>query len=551
MKKRMLTVLVLVVCTLLLSASAFAAVKCANTTGSSGCYVSINGAIGAASAGDIVMVWPGVYDENVDAYKNNLTIMGGTSPYAPAAPGTVVVDGYNGAGDGFSITGNNVTVKSLTVRHSQGSNFYITGNYAKLDTVRSIGGQYYGIYIDGSSGNGAYSATVMNSYIFGAYYDAIDINGAQATLIQKNTIMNIDDYGIDAYNNGTTNPNNLKIIQNVITGADSECIEIYGESNTNTVQNVTITGNTITNCSDEGIYLEYATKAAISGNTVMNTYYEGIYVDYVYSSKVDHNNISATTDDYCLESYSDYTDASKANTYTSNNCTDAYEGIYIDENNPIVTYNTVKNVGGGDNGITVSCSGTCLNGVIAYNSVTNVSDSYDCFDLSVSGMSIQNNTATSCQGYGYDISGDNNIITNNISKYNGEGDDYSGFYLSGAGNTLSGNTATYSGYFGFEIYSTGAANTLTGNTAQYNTWAGIYINNTGGAGHTTVQSNQVLNNDGEGIVNNDDAGNTIMNKNTSKGNRLDICNDDSGTNFASFLGNIFVTGGQNTACVLN
>ena len=42
-----------------------------------------------------------------------------------------------------------------------------------------------------------------------------------------------------------------------------------------------------------------------------------------------------------------------------------------------------------------------------------------------------------------------------------------------------------------------------------------------------------------------------MNNNTSKGNRLDICNNDSPNAFGSFTGNIFVTGGQTTACVLN
>ena len=273
--------------------------------------------------------------------------------------------------------------------------------------------------------------------------------------------------------------------------------------------------------------------------------------DYIYASKIERNTLYSN-DGYAIDAENDSNLPADANIYTYNNCYDLYYGIYIYEDFPTITYNTVKNVQGCEPGIQVDCyNGGCVGGVVAYNSVSNIACDYDCYDIDHDGMAIQNNTAELCSNYGFDVDGNSNIIMNNKSKYAGYGDGYSGFYVSGYGNTLTGNTAEYSGYAGFEIYSNGGTNTLTGNTAQYNTWAGIYVNNAACAGSTTVQNNKVLNNDGEGIVNSDCAGNTTMNNNTSKGNRLDICNDDNLTPFASFLGNIFVTGGQTTACVLN
>ena len=469
MKKSMLTVLVLVVCTLLLSASAFAAVKCANTTGSSGCYVSINGAIGAASAGDTVMVWPGVYNENVGVGKNNLTIMGGTSPYAPAAPGTVIVDAYDGAGYGFDVTADNVTIKNLTVRNGQDDHFEITGDNAKLNTIRSIGGTSYAIYIEGDA------ASVVSSYIFGSDYDAIEISGAAGAVIQKNIIRNTYDYAIYAYNSGSDNPDNLKIIQNEIYVADGDCIYVYGENSTNPAENLTITDNKISNCDGDGIYGEYLNKAYIARNTIWAVEDDSMDFDYLHASKIERNTLYSNYG-YAIDADNDSNDPADANIYTYNNCYDLYDGFYIEEDFPTITYNTVKNVQGCEQGIEVDCyNAGCVGGVVAYNSVSNIACDYDCYEIDHDGMAIQNNTAELCSEYGFEVTGNNNTIMNNKSKYAGYGDDCSGFYVDGYGNTLTANTAEYSGYFGFEIYSDDGTNTLTGNTAQYNTWAGIYI----------------------------------------------------------------------------
>src|SRR4030042_6134657 len=100
-----LKVLILAVCILLISISAFAAIKCVNTTGSSGCYVTISGAVGAANPGDTIVVWPGRDNGNVTVAKNNLTITGGTSPYSPAPPGNVIVDPYRGCTGPTGTTG--------------------------------------------------------------------------------------------------------------------------------------------------------------------------------------------------------------------------------------------------------------------------------------------------------------------------------------------------------------------------------------------------------------------------------------------------------------
>ena len=62
------------------SQSAFAATACVNPGGTSGCQSSISAAVAAASAGDTILVAPGVYKEDVIITKS-LSLLGRSSKY--------------------------------------------------------------------------------------------------------------------------------------------------------------------------------------------------------------------------------------------------------------------------------------------------------------------------------------------------------------------------------------------------------------------------------------------------------------------------------------
>ena len=141
MKKTILFISV-VALSFVFAVSAFATSRCVNPGGTAGCYASIQSAVDDSSPGDIIYVLVGRYNEHVEISTNNLTIQGaiamgvravpgaGGGTYVPADPATVIVDAYggltplevntqqNGCEPGFNVSGTNVAIKNLTVRHS-------------------------------------------------------------------------------------------------------------------------------------------------------------------------------------------------------------------------------------------------------------------------------------------------------------------------------------------------------------------------------------------------------------------------------------------------
>jgi len=81
--------------------SAFAKTLCVNHSGSNGCFTSINSAVSAASALDVINVWPGTYKEDV-IIGMPLSLIGSgagsTIVDATGMPNGVFVDGFDHAG---------------------------------------------------------------------------------------------------------------------------------------------------------------------------------------------------------------------------------------------------------------------------------------------------------------------------------------------------------------------------------------------------------------------------------------------------------------------
>ena len=104
---------VLIACS---SQDAFAKNLCVNSSGSNGCYSSINAAVAAAAAWDVIRVWPGTYKEDVVIGKPLSLLGGGADSTVIDATGLangIYVDGFDNAGLAH------VTIAGFTVKNAQ------------------------------------------------------------------------------------------------------------------------------------------------------------------------------------------------------------------------------------------------------------------------------------------------------------------------------------------------------------------------------------------------------------------------------------------------
>jgi hypothetical protein len=89
---------------------------CVNSSGSNGCYASINAAVAAASAWDVINVWPGTYKEDVVIGKPLSLLGGGANSTVIDSTGLangIFVNGFDNAGLAH------VTVADLTIKNAQ------------------------------------------------------------------------------------------------------------------------------------------------------------------------------------------------------------------------------------------------------------------------------------------------------------------------------------------------------------------------------------------------------------------------------------------------
>lgn len=119
MPREKFRVLFLLVCAVLISVSsqnASAKTLCVNTAGSNGCYKTISSAVAAASAWDVINVWPGTYKEDV-VIGMPLSLIGSgaqsTTIDATGQPNGVFVDGFDHRGLSY------VIVQGFTVMNAQ------------------------------------------------------------------------------------------------------------------------------------------------------------------------------------------------------------------------------------------------------------------------------------------------------------------------------------------------------------------------------------------------------------------------------------------------
>jgi len=171
---------------------------------------------------------------------------------------------------------------------------------------------------------------------------------------------------------------------------------------------------------------------------------------------------------------------------------------------------------------------SCANGVLDSNNCTN---NYDGIYIeSSSGITVRNNSCNSNEMNGIDVEYSSGIlIEDNECSYPNTG---SGIYLySSSDSTVSGNNCSYSASGdGIDLDTSCSSNIVSGNVCNWNYWDGIWLNL---SDSNTIDSNDCYHsNQGPGVELNYSSNNTIVNNNCSysaAGDGIDLsltCNDN-------------------------
>ena len=125
-------------------------------------HSTIQGAVNTARSGDLVLIEKGVYSETVAVEKDGVTIRG-------VDRNAVVLDGQGKFSNGFTVTGNGVTIQNLTVHSYQQNGIIFTGvlpSGEKEEDEYSYAGDSEGSVVDGYRVD---HVTAYNNGLYGIY----------------------------------------------------------------------------------------------------------------------------------------------------------------------------------------------------------------------------------------------------------------------------------------------------------------------------------------------------------------------------------------------
>ncbi len=363
-------------------------------------------------------------------------------------------------------------------------------------------------------------ATVNNNTIHNSYRRGIALWGDVIdSVVANNTIYDCSQEGIwvnYSYSN--------EIFDNLVYNTSRNTIALANSSDN------LVTKNNLYNSSYGGVGLLDSDRNNISKNTIFNNDLAGIYVRRAHDNQVFNNSIYNSSWAIYL-SHSDDNDIINNTAFNNNN-----GGIFLlhSEVNNIIDNIVNHNLGLGIS-LELSHTNTIETNQIYMNSkggilLNSSSDSHITANIAY-------NNSIDAQ-IGLIVSSDYNIITGNI-VYNG---DLSGIFLSYSdNNSISSNTAFNNSFGGISLYYS-KNNTIFGNNASKNLGQGIWLE---ASSDNLIAQNTVNNNAENGIVVFEGwgwaIGNRITNNTVSHnglyGLKMQTVSSDNTVTFNNFVGN--------------
>ncbi|WP_440947811.1 NosD domain-containing protein [Methanosarcina sp. T3] len=279
---------------------------------------SIQAAVSSASSGDVIIVKPGTYTENIRITTTpNLVIRSETGK-----PEDTIITARSSSTNVFYTEVNNTTIsgfKITGVESTSAAGIYLVRCSNCNITNNDLSDNYIGVYLRYSDYNRVLDNVVLGKnkgfYLQDSKYNTLSGNRADSSNqygmhlvrsqrnILSNNIANLNGYGIVLENSSNynkvigntansnsnygiyfTNSNNCEITDNIATN-NSRSIYLR-TSHTNT-----ISGNDVSENNYYGILISYSNYNTISGNTANNTY-RGIHLDSSDGNKVLGNTVA-------------------------------------------------------------------------------------------------------------------------------------------------------------------------------------------------------------------------------------------------------------------
>ena len=463
-------------------------------------FPTISSAVAAAQSGDRILVAPGIYQEHVVSAVPNLQFIGRDAVW----DGTLV----NGsAGVCLTATGDGTLVQGFIFRAGQSNvaQVQLTGDGCRVLKCLARGPNSRFLRIEGNS------ALVDSCSLLAVNSTAIEIIGDGA-VVRKVKARQCDDVVVGVQGNGATVTRCTMSLNE-----DSASVSIGGNDaivSLNTFLNcdiaISITGANATVANNKAAHLGFfllltGTNAFVQNNRVLSC--TGTFLNVDGNNAFVRNNRASTVGGTFLSVFSD-------NAVVENNHGVAAGTIFVTGDGITIRGNTISDAPNDKTGLTATSRTAAGGGLIENNWVK---------DMAQSGL-VLNCHHTVVRG--------NHVIGAGIEF--GE----SGCVVGGSGNEMTNNVVTGGGTHGFDI--TGPNNTLVQCLAFDSAADGFHI----AADGNTLLGCVAMNCTGEGLDNG--AADTTVMACIFKSNRLDVANDGTFSNAATFtVDNVFTTGGPN------
>ena len=210
-------------------------------------YTTIQNAVNASVAEDLIIVYPGIYSENVviDRQLDIISTGGAALTSVTAASATKHV---------FEITADRVTIDGFSVSGATGSlraGIYLSSSYDSMLINNIVSGNSYGIYLS-SSGNG----TLVNN--------TVSCNGLNGI------------YLVSSHNN--------TLADNAVSDNEWNGLFLISSSN------ITLVNNAVSNNAWDGIYMVSLINSTLKNNTISNNNGNGISLSFSSNNNSMTNN---------------------------------------------------------------------------------------------------------------------------------------------------------------------------------------------------------------------------------------------------------------------
>lgn len=429
-----------------------------NSTDQPADFSSIQAAVDNSYPGDTILVYPGVYVEDVEIGVEGLTLIS-----ASGSPSDTIVHAASNSDDVFSVTANGVGIKG----------FCISGN---------IGSPYAGIHLYEVEG-----CRIENNELF-VFQGALQNSGNYISVAGNNPGLN-SGFGI------RLDLSSKNILDNNTISYSNACILLRNSSG-NTLLNNRVSNSSygiwvdssIDNLLDNnteadnkiGIYLKASSKNSVVSSMALNS--SGSCINLWDSSENTlRDNVASNSSNVCIILHN-----SSANGLSNNTVSYSSYGIWVDSssNNNSLNGNSAlyNNVG---IYLKASNENTLENNTALHNSKYGIS----------LWNSIENELINNTASYSYVSILLHNSSLNMIASNKASNSNY-GIWVDSLSfnNTLIDNEAL-NNKIGIYLKASGK-NVLTGNNVNLNTLYGIYLNS---SDNNTLNANRVVSNSGYGI----------------------------------------------------